>query len=211
MANIHIVRDYPHPPAKVWRAVTDPDLIPLWTATGQGGRPVGFAPVAGTKFQFVAKPVPGWRGIVDCEVLEVREPFLLRFSWTGEEGGKPTCVAYHIEPHNGGTRFTFDHTGFTGPGGFFMAKLLGSVRKKMLTFGLPAVLDDLDDTGTPAPPAPSRPTPRTDSPATAAPPETTSSPCKAGPPAFDSATVPGTAERAINRSGIEKRRSPSPT
>ena len=49
MADIHIVRDYSHPPAKVWRAVTDPDLIPLWTATGQGGRPVGFAPVAGTQ------------------------------------------------------------------------------------------------------------------------------------------------------------------
>jgi len=97
MADIHIVRDYPHPPAKVWRAVTDPDLIPLWTVTGQGARPVGFAPVAGTKFQFVAKPVPGWRGIVDCEVLEVREPSLLRFSWAGEEGGSPTYVTYHIE------------------------------------------------------------------------------------------------------------------
>ena len=148
MTDIHIVRDYPHPPAKVWRAVTDPDLIPLWTATGQGGRPVGFAPVAGTQFQFVAKPLPGWRGIIYCEVLEVREPSLLRFSWTGEEGGTPTYVTYRIEPHDGGTRFTFDHTGFTGPGGFFMAKLLGSVRKKMLTVGLPAVLDDLDDTGT---------------------------------------------------------------
>jgi len=81
-------------------------------------------------------------------VLEVREPSLLRFSWIGEEGGKPTYVTYHIEPHDGGTRFTFDHTGFTGPGGFFMAKLLGSVRKKMLAVGLRAVLDDLHDTGT---------------------------------------------------------------
>ena len=27
-----------------------------------------------------------------------------------------------------------------------MAKLLGHVRRKMLTVGLPAVLDDLDDT-----------------------------------------------------------------
>jgi len=48
-----------------------------------------------------------------------------------------------------GTRFTFAHTGFTGVGGFFLAKLLGSVRKKMLTVGLPAVLDDLDETGAP--------------------------------------------------------------
>ena len=34
-----------------------------------------------------------------------------------------------------------------GPGGFIMAKLLGSVRKKMLTIGLSAVLDNLDGTG----------------------------------------------------------------
>ena len=40
MSDIRIVRDYPHPLAKVWRAVTDPALIPLWTATGPGrGRP----------------------------------------------------------------------------------------------------------------------------------------------------------------------------
>ena len=59
VTDIHIVCDYPHPPAKVWRAVTDPDLIPLWTATGQGGRPVGFAPVPGIRFQFVARPAAG--------------------------------------------------------------------------------------------------------------------------------------------------------
>ena len=155
MSKIHIVRDYPHPPGKVWRAVTDPELIPLWTVTGQGGRPVGFAPVPGMRFQFVAKPRPGWRGIVDCEVLEAREPSWLRFSWAGEENGQPTHVTYRIEPHPGGTRFTFDHTGFTGAGGFFLAKLLGSVRRKMLTVGLSAVLDDLGELARSAPPAPS--------------------------------------------------------
>ena len=130
-------------------AVTDPGLIPLWTATGQGGRPVGFSTEAGTRFQFVAKHRPGWRGIVDCEVLEAREPSLLCYSWAGDENGEVTYVTYRIEPHDGGTRFTFEHTGFAGVGGFFLAKLLGSVRRKMLTVGLPAVLDDLDDGGTP--------------------------------------------------------------
>jgi len=147
MTDIHIVRDYPYPPARVWRAVTDPELIPRWTATGAGGRPEGFVPVAGTKFRLVARPKPGWNGIVNCEVLEVREPSLLRYSWAGDDGGEVTEVAYRIEPHHGGTRFTYDHTGFTGPSGFFMARLLGSVRRKMLTVGLPAVLADLDDTG----------------------------------------------------------------
>ena len=144
MSDIHIVCDYPQPPATVWRAVTDPELIPRWTATGAGGRPVGFRAEPGTRFQFVAKPRPGWRGIVDCEVLEARAPSLLRFSWAGEENGKPTYVTYRIEPHDAGTRFTYEHTGFTGAGGFLLAKLLGSVRKKMLTQGLPRVLDGLD-------------------------------------------------------------------
>ena len=147
MSDIRIVRDYPHPPAKVWRAVTDPALIPLWTATGAGGRPEGFTTTVGTKFQFVAKPKPGWNGVVDCEVLEVNEPSLLRYSWTGDDGGDVTEVAYRLEPHAGGTRFTYEHTGFTGVGGAFMAKLLGRVRTKMLSVGLPAVLDDLDDDG----------------------------------------------------------------
>jgi uncharacterized protein YndB with AHSA1/START domain len=127
--------------------VTDPALIPLWTATGAGGRPEGFAATVGTKFRFIAKPKPGWDGVVDCEVLEVSEPSLLRYSWTGDEDGDVTEVAYRLEPHAGGTRFTYEHTGFTGVGGVFMAKLLGRVRSKMLKVGLGAVLNDLDDSG----------------------------------------------------------------
>src|SRR5258708_21045644 len=82
-----MVRDSPHPPAKVWRAVTDPALVPLWTVTGAGGRPEGFAPVVGTRFRLLAGPKPGRSGVVDCEVLEVNEPSLLRYSWPGHEGG----------------------------------------------------------------------------------------------------------------------------
>jgi uncharacterized protein YndB with AHSA1/START domain len=144
---IHLVKDYPHSPGKVWRAVTDPALIPLWTATGAGGRTVGFAPVVGTKYQFIGKPKPGWNGVVDCEVLEVDEPSLLRWSWTDTSTGDTTEVVYRIEPQPGGARFTYEHTGFTGVGGFFMAQLLGRVRRKMLDQGLTAVLNDIDDQG----------------------------------------------------------------
>jgi uncharacterized protein YndB with AHSA1/START domain len=148
MSEIHIARDYPHSPANVWRAVTDPALIPLWTATGAGGRADGFTPVVGTTFQLVGKPKPGWNGVVDCEVLEVHDGSLLRYSWTDTSSGDVSDVLYRIEPRPGGTRFTYDHTGFTGVSGFFMAHLLGRVRRKMLDVGLPAVLADLDDTGT---------------------------------------------------------------
>src|ERR1700679_1614409 len=116
MSNIHIVNQYRHPPEKVWRALTDPEIVPLWTSTGKGGRLVGFSTVVGTRFKYVAKPMPGWSGIVECEVLEVREPFLLRYSWLGGEKDDMTVVTNRLEPHKGGTCFTFDHTGFTGAG-----------------------------------------------------------------------------------------------
>jgi uncharacterized protein YndB with AHSA1/START domain len=147
MSEIRIVRDYPHPPEKVWRALTDPVLIPRWTSPGAGGRPEGLAPVVGTKFRFVAKPKPGWNGIVYCEVLEVDEPWLLRYSWTDGNGGGVTQVDYRLEPRAGGTRFTYEHTGFKGVSGLFMSTLLGRVRTKMLDKGLPLVLNDLGDDG----------------------------------------------------------------
>jgi uncharacterized protein YndB with AHSA1/START domain len=141
MAEIRIVRDYPQPPEKVWRALTDPALIPRWTSTGAGGRPEGFSTAVGTRFRYVAKPKPGWSGIVECEVLESDEPNLLRYSWADPGGGEVTQVAYRLEPHGDGTRFRYEHTGFTGLGGLFMATLLGRVRARMLTTGLPPVLD----------------------------------------------------------------------
>ena len=144
MAEIRIVRDYPQPPETVWRALTDPTLIPRWTSTGAGGRPDGFATSVGTRFRYVAKPKPGWSGIVDCEVLESDEPTLLRYSWADAGGGEVTEVAYRLEAHGNGTRFTYEHTGFTGIGGLFMATLLGRVRTKMLTIGLPAVLEAMN-------------------------------------------------------------------
>jgi len=147
MSEIRIVRDYPYPVALVWRALTDPDVVPRWTVTGAGGRPEGFAPVAGTRFRLVAKPKLGWNGIVDCEVLEAREPTLLRYSWTDGGGGETTEVTYRLEAAGDGTRFTYEHTGFTGVGGLFMSRLLGHVRRRMLDEGLPPVLADLGDDG----------------------------------------------------------------
>ena len=146
-SDIHLVRIYPHPPWKVWRLLTDPALVPLWTSTGKGGRPVGFAPVVGTRFKYVAKPMPGWSGVVECEVLEVREPHLLRYTWLGGEKDDLTTVTNLLEPVDGGTRFTWEHVGFTGVGGYVLSRVLKRVRKGMLDEGFPAVLNDLDDDG----------------------------------------------------------------
>jgi AcrR family transcriptional regulator len=93
--------------------------------------------------------ISGWRGIVDCEVLAANPPHLLRFSWVGDENGTKTFVTYHLESIPSGTRLTYQHTGFTGLGGFLMAKLLSRVRTTMLTVGLPAVLNQTPSRGQP--------------------------------------------------------------
>jgi hypothetical protein len=45
----------------------------------------------------------------------------------------------------GGTRLTWEHTGFHGIEGMFMSRLLGRVRRKMLSEGLPPVLASIGD------------------------------------------------------------------
>jgi len=110
-----------------------------WRLSAVGTRPL-------REFHFIGKPVPGWDGIVRCEVLEVRPPELLRYSWQGAENERPTEVAYRIEPHGDGTRLTYLHTGFSGIGGQIMSRLLGRVRRKMLDQGLPAVLAAIEPT-----------------------------------------------------------------
>jgi uncharacterized protein YndB with AHSA1/START domain len=154
MSEYRVVREYPTALPIVWKALTDPMVIPLWTSTGQGGRPEGFAPEVGTKFRFVGRPLPGWDGIVRCEVLAVDEPTLLQYDWRNKEGDEPSVVTNRLEEIPGGTRLTWDHTGFRGIGGFFMSKLLGRVRRTMLSEGLPAVLHDLDEQARPGSPRP---------------------------------------------------------
>jgi hypothetical protein len=43
-----------------------------------------------------------------------------------------------------GTRFTWDHTGFAGLGGYIVSRVLNRVRRNMLDVGFPAVLANLD-------------------------------------------------------------------
>ena len=143
MTSVRLVRDYPHPPAKVWRALTEPALMALW-----GMRPENYAPVQGRRFTLVARPNPGWRGFVECEVLEVREHSLLRYAWDDDGKGRPTQLSYRLEPLPGGTRLTVEHTGFTGVRGLVFAKLVMTPGwKRVVDAELPAVLDDLNAAG----------------------------------------------------------------
>src|SRR5690349_9092339 len=101
----------PHPPEKVWRALTTSELIADWLMSND------FQPVVGHRFNFRATPIPGlWNGVTDCEVLAVEPTRRLAYSWnaSGEEaeGGLKTVVTWTLTPEPGGTRVRMEQSGF---------------------------------------------------------------------------------------------------
>jgi len=99
-----IEREMPHPPEKIWRALTQSRLIEEWLMKND------FQPVVGHPFNFRANPVPNWNGIIDCEVLEVEPISRLSYSW-GSMGLK-SVVAWTLTPTEGGTHLRMEHSGF---------------------------------------------------------------------------------------------------
>jgi uncharacterized protein YndB with AHSA1/START domain len=90
-------------------------------------------------------------GVVDVEVIAGSQsgPRLFKYTWANHPDDRPSIVTDELAPTpDGGTTFVFDHTEFKGIGGFFMSKLLARVRRKMLSKGLPLVLNDLTEVGT---------------------------------------------------------------
>ncbi len=141
MSAIKITREYPHSPSKVWRVITEPELMGKW-----GMRPEGFALKVGTRFRFVGEPNKHWRGYVDCEVLEVRAPQTIAYTWVGDDSGAETRVRFTLSPTPSGTRLLLEHTGFTGIGGFMLTRfILGPGWKKMLAEKLVPLLASLGD------------------------------------------------------------------
>ena len=133
--SIRLEQSYPFPPERVWRALTDRDLLAQWLM------PNDFQPVVGHRFQFRSQPMPGWRGFVECEVLEVVPPRSLAYSWLGDEDWKePTVVRWTLEPIEGGTNVVLEHTNLQDPWGAALKAMLGQGWKKMLEKGLADVL-----------------------------------------------------------------------
>lgn len=98
--------DLHHPPAKVWRALTDPVLLREW-----------LLPVVeelelepGAAFTFQAEPQPGWDGVVECRFVEIEAQ--KRLSWAWVVGDIDTVVTFTLEPTASGTRLSLVQAGF---------------------------------------------------------------------------------------------------
>lgn len=97
-------RVFPHPPEKLWRALTESPLVAEWLLNND------FEPSIGHRFHFRREPVGAWNGVIDSEVLVV-EP-LRRLSYRWDTLGVETVVLWTLTPADGGTHLRFEQSGF---------------------------------------------------------------------------------------------------
>lgn len=129
-------RYYPHPPARVWRALTERSALAAWYMEND------FVPVVGHKFEFRTDPAPGFNGILSCEVLLVDAPRQLAYSFIGGWMQRVTTVTWTLVPQADGTLVILEHTGFTELSDAAVRTILDSGWQKFL-LNLPGVLDSL--------------------------------------------------------------------
>ncbi|HTJ31433.1 MAG TPA: SRPBCC domain-containing protein [Acidobacteriaceae bacterium] len=116
-----------HPPASVWRVLTDPALHAKWWAAGDVRAEVGH------RFTL---DMGKW-GQQPCTVLEVENQRLLRYSFA--DGALDTTITWRLEPENGGTRLYFEHAGFD------MESPMGKMALENMSKGWPSLLARIED------------------------------------------------------------------
>jgi uncharacterized protein YndB with AHSA1/START domain len=97
--------DLPHKPEKVWRALTDPDLLREWLLPV-----IGLELTPGAEFTFKTQPYPGWDGTVNCRFIEIEPLRKLRYTWTVPF--LDTVVTFTLTPTASGTQLTIVQSGF---------------------------------------------------------------------------------------------------
>ncbi|MBC7829495.1 MAG: SRPBCC domain-containing protein [Chitinophagaceae bacterium] len=122
--NIRYEKEFTHPPEKIWKLISDSELLAEWLMKND------LKPIVGHRFNFYTKPAPGFDGIVYCEILEVIVNKKLVYSWKGGPIKKPTTVSWTLEKIPGGTKLIFEHAGFEGLGPVAVSFLLGRGWKK---------------------------------------------------------------------------------
>jgi uncharacterized protein YndB with AHSA1/START domain len=97
--------DLQHSPKKVWRALTDPELLSEWLLPV-----VEFELRPGAEVTFTAPPQPGWDGIVNGRLLEIEAERKLSYTWV--VGDMDTVVTFTLTPTASGTRLSLVQSGF---------------------------------------------------------------------------------------------------
>ncbi|MFC8509709.1 SRPBCC domain-containing protein [Streptomyces sp. NPDC057411] len=125
---IHLDTFLPHPPAAVWRALTDPELHARWWAAGD------VKPVVGHRFTLDM----GNFGSQPCEVTEAEEERVLAYRFA--EGTLDTTITWRLQAEGTGTRLFLTHAGFD------LDSPMGRQAFQGMGHGWPRVLDRLATT-----------------------------------------------------------------
>src|SRR5689334_12863368 len=99
-----VEREIPHPPEKIWRALTQPHLIEEWLMKND------FKPVVGHHFNLRRTPQPDFNLVVDCQVLEIEPHKTLSYTWSAM--GLESVVTWTLTPTSTGTRLRMEQSGF---------------------------------------------------------------------------------------------------
>ena len=104
--SVIVEREFPHPPEKLWRALTQPHLIEEWLMKND------FAPRVGHRFNLRGE----WGGVLDCEVLEVEPYETLTYTWNftheDEAYNLRSVVTFTLIPTGKGTLLRMEQSGF---------------------------------------------------------------------------------------------------
>jgi uncharacterized protein YndB with AHSA1/START domain len=101
-----IEKEMPHPPEKIWRALTQGALIKEWLMEND------FQPVVGHRFNFRTTPYGNWNGVIDSEILIIEPNKTLSYRW--DSLGVETTVVWTLVATEGGTLLRMEQSGF-GP------------------------------------------------------------------------------------------------
>lgn len=99
-----IEREMPHPPEKIWRALTQSSLMEEWLMKND------FQPEVGHRFTFRGTPMAKWNGIIECEVKTVEPHSRLSYSWGSL--GMESVVTFTLTPTESGTHLRMEQSGF---------------------------------------------------------------------------------------------------
>ena len=94
-----VEREIPFPPEKIWRALTQPQLIEEWLMQND------FKPEVGHRFDLRAD----W-GSVDCQVLAIEPNKTLAYTWAAY--GLESVVTWTLTPTSTGTHLRMEQSGF---------------------------------------------------------------------------------------------------
>ncbi|MBD2091325.1 SRPBCC domain-containing protein [Microcoleus sp. FACHB-1515] len=94
---------YPHPPERVWQALTDRRTLSVWMMNND------FELQLGHRFRFHSCPLPELEVTIHCEVLEVEAPKRLVYSWKAHPSDAASRVIWTLSPVEGGTQVRLQH------------------------------------------------------------------------------------------------------